>query len=118
LDAAGREFSVADVAASFQEAIVDVQVDKTMAAAAAHDIDTVVLAGGVAANSRLRDRMAAAATDAGARVLAPHVQLCTDTGAMVAAAGANLLGAGIVSDLGLAAAPNMALADVSVSGAD
>ncbi|MGH3664609.1 MAG: tRNA (adenosine(37)-N6)-threonylcarbamoyltransferase complex transferase subunit TsaD, partial [Egibacteraceae bacterium] len=59
-DAAGEDIDVADVAASFQEALVDVQIRKTMAAAEAHDVGQVAIVGGVAANSRLRERMAAA----------------------------------------------------------
>lgn len=111
-EAAGREIVVADVAASFQEAIVDVQVSKAVRAATDHGIDTLVMAGGVAANSRLRARMAEAMADVGGRLLVPHIQLCTDNGAMVAAAGANLLAAGIVADLDLPADPNLPLADV------
>ncbi|HKJ55901.1 MAG TPA: hypothetical protein VJ978_07930, partial [Nitriliruptoraceae bacterium] len=111
-EAAGREVDVADVAASFQEAIVDVQVAKSVKAATDHGIDTLVMAGGVAANSRLRARMGEAMEEAGGRLLVPHVQLCTDNGAMVAAAGANLLHAGIVADLDLPADPNLPLADV------
>lgn len=112
LEAAGREVVLADVAASFQESIVDVQVDKTLRAAVDHGIHTVVMAGGVAANTRLRARMATAASEAGVRLLVPHVQLCTDNGAMVAAAGSNLLAAGQVAELDLAADPNLPLADV------
>jgi N6-L-threonylcarbamoyladenine synthase len=112
LEADGHEVDLADVAASFQEAIVDVQVAKAVRAATEQGVDTVVLAGGVAANSRLRARMREAMEAAGGRVLVPHIQLCTDNGAMVAAAGANLLDAGVVADLGLAADPNMPLADV------
>ncbi|MBY5164471.1 tRNA (adenosine(37)-N6)-threonylcarbamoyltransferase complex transferase subunit TsaD [Salsipaludibacter albus] len=112
LEAAGREVDLADVAASFQEAIVDVQVDKAVRAATDLGIDTVVMAGGVAANSRLRARMADAMERTGGRLLVPHVQLCTDNGAMVAAAGANLLAAGQVAELSLSADPNMPLADL------
>jgi predicted NodU family carbamoyl transferase len=88
LEAAGIEPDLADVAASFQEAIVDVQVLKTLRAAGAEGIDTVVLAGGVAANRRLRERMAAECEANGQRLLVPSIPLCTDNGAMVAAAGA------------------------------
>lgn len=109
MEAAGEEPVLADVAASFQEAIVDVQLDKTLAAATAEGVESVVIAGGVAANSRLRARMQQACDDAGLRLLVPHIGLCTDNGAMVAASGANLLDAGIVSSLDLAADPNLPL---------
>ena len=86
-EALGQDIDFADVAASFQEAVVDVAVAKTMAAAAARDVGTVTLVGGVAANSRLRARMADACEAAGRRLLAPQPALCTDNGAMIAAAG-------------------------------
>lgn len=110
LEAAGTEPDLADVAASFQEAIVDVQVIKSLRAAADEGMQTVVIAGGVAANSRLRARMQEACADAGLRLLAPSIALCTDNGAMVAASGSNLLAAGAIEDLGLTVDPNLALA--------
>ena len=116
LEEAGEEPDLADVAASFQEAIVDVQVDKTMAAAADEGIEDVVVAGGVAANTRLRERMLEACEQHGLRLLVPHVELCTDNGAMVAASGANLLALGRVASLDLAVDANLPLAD-SPSGA-
>jgi N6-L-threonylcarbamoyladenine synthase len=88
---AGREVSLADLAASFQEAIVDVQVAKTMRAATETDSKTVLLGGGVVANSRLRERMERAGEENGIRVLFPSLPLCTDNGAMIAAAGASRL---------------------------
>jgi N6-L-threonylcarbamoyladenine synthase len=88
---AGREVGLADVAASFQEAIVDVQVAKTMRAATETDSKTVLLGGGVVANSRLRERMERAGEENGIRVLFPSLPLCTDNGAMIAAAGASRL---------------------------
>ncbi len=110
MDAAGEEPSLADVAASFQEAIVDVQVVKTLRAAADEGIDQVLLAGGVAANSRLRERFAAACQENGQRLIVPSIPLCTDNGAMVAASGANLLAAGTTVGLELAVDPNLPLA--------
>jgi N6-L-threonylcarbamoyladenine synthase len=88
---AGREVGLADLAASFQEAIVDVQVAKTMRAATETDSKTVLLGGGVVANSRLRERMDRAGEENGIRVLFPSLPLCTDNGAMIAAAGASRL---------------------------
>jgi N6-L-threonylcarbamoyladenine synthase len=67
--------------------VVDVQVQKTMAAAAEQGVDTVLLGGGVVANSRLRERMTGAGEERGIRVLHPSPVLCTDNAAMIAAAG-------------------------------
>jgi N6-L-threonylcarbamoyladenine synthase len=110
LEAAGREVVLADVAASFQEAVVDVAVEKTIAAAAQGEVATIVLAGGVAANSRLRERMAEACAAGGVRLLVPSIRLCTDNGAMVAASGCNLLLAGRVAPLDVEADPGLGLA--------
>ena len=107
--ATGEDINFADVAASFQEAVVDVQVRKTMAAAEAYDVETVTIVGGVAANSRLRERMQAACTVSDRRLLAPSPGLCTDNGAMIAAAGWNRLVAGQRSSLGIDANPNLPL---------
>src|SRR6056297_731476 len=109
-EAAGEQVVLADVAASFQEAIVDVQVSKTLRAAADHGLDQVVLAGGVAANSRLRARFAAETEANGQRLIVPSNPLCTDNGAMVAASGANLFVRDRTAGLGLAADPNLRLA--------
>ena len=89
LEAAGIEPSLADVAASFQEALVDVPVAKTLRVARDEGLGTVVVAGGVAANSRLRARFAEECERLGMRLLVPSIPLCTDNGAMVAASGAN-----------------------------
>jgi N6-L-threonylcarbamoyladenine synthase len=110
LEAAGVEPDLADVAASFQEAIVDVQVDKTLAAARDQGLERVVMAGGVAANSRLRARMAEACEQHRMQLVVPSIPLCTDNGAMVAASGANLLAAGYRSELDLAVDPSLPLA--------
>ena len=109
LDAAGTPVHLPDVAASFQEAIVDVQVTKTMRAAADLGAPTVLLAGGVAANSRLRERFDAACHGAGVRFVVPSPRLCTDSGAMVAASGSNMLAAGRVHDLAMEVDPGLPL---------
>jgi len=82
-----RRASVADVAASFQESVVDVLVKKTMAAAKAHGLRSIVVGGGVAANSRLRQAFETAARSAEKRVYVPDLSFCTDNAAMIAAAG-------------------------------
>jgi N6-L-threonylcarbamoyladenine synthase len=75
-----------DLAASFQQAVVDVLVAKTLAAARQCEASRVVVTGGVAANSQLRREMQAACAEAGLQVVIPHPRLCTDNGAMIAAA--------------------------------
>jgi N6-L-threonylcarbamoyladenine synthase len=108
--AAGREPDVNDLAASFQEAIVDVQVSKTIQAARERRVGAVLLGGGVVANTRLRERMTAAGEEAGIRVLYPSMALCTDNAAMIAAAGASRLERGERSSLGVGADPGLELA--------
>jgi N6-L-threonylcarbamoyladenine synthase len=107
--AAGREVNVPDLAASFQEAIVDVQVSKTIAAAREQDVSTVLLGGGVVANTRLRDRMLTDGEAAGLRVLFPSLELCTDNAAMIACAGSARLSRGERSPLDIGADPNLRL---------
>jgi len=80
----GLEVNRADVAAGFQEAVVDVLAEKTVLAAERHGVDTILLAGGVAANRRLRERLTERA--GGRRVVVPPPALCTDNAAMIACA--------------------------------
>jgi N6-L-threonylcarbamoyladenine synthase len=108
--AAGRSVDPADLAASFQEAIVDVQVDKTIAAARERGVGTVLLGGGVVANTRLRERMEKAGAEAGVAVRFPPIWLCTDNGAMIAAAGAARLARGERTPFDVAADPGLELA--------
>jgi N6-L-threonylcarbamoyladenine synthase len=105
--AAGPDVNVADVAASFQEAVVDVQISKVVGVAKREGLDTILLGGGVAANSRLRARLAAEAEDLGLRVLVPSPALCTDNGAMVACAGSFALERGERTPLDVGADPNL-----------
>jgi N6-L-threonylcarbamoyladenine synthase len=107
---AGRDVSLPDVAASFQEAIVDVQVSKTIRAAKDTGVTTILLGGGVVANTRLRERMSAAGEGEGLRVLYPSVDLCTDNAAMIAAVGAARFRRGERSSLDIAVDPNLRLA--------
>jgi N6-L-threonylcarbamoyladenine synthase len=87
-------FIRADVAASFQESIVDVLLLKALAACKSTGINSLVIAGGVAANSRLRAVAADRCEKAGVELRIPSPELCTDNGAMVASLGALMLSAG------------------------
>jgi tRNA N6-adenosine threonylcarbamoyltransferase len=107
--AAGRELPLADLAASFQEAIVDVQVTKTIAAAERMDAPTILLGGGVVANTRLRERLVAEGEARGRRVLVPPLELCTDNAAMIACLGAARLALGERTSLDTPADPNLRL---------
>jgi N6-L-threonylcarbamoyladenine synthase len=108
----------ADVVASFQEAVVDVLVDKALAAADEHDVATVCLGGGVAANSRLRERFVTACEDAGRAWSIPEVGLCTDNAAMVAAAGHWQYDREGPTGLDAGAHPSLPLAEAPPSDAD
>jgi len=107
---AGRQPNLADLAASFQEAIVDVQVDKTLAAAEARGAKRILLGGGVVANTRLRERMQGAADARGLDLRSPSPQLCTDNAAMIAAAGHSRLIKGERTGLDVGANPSLPLA--------
>lgn len=112
---AGEPVPVADVAAAFQEAVCDVLTGKALAACREHGIDTLVIGGGVAANSRLRAMAEQRAQRYGVRVRTPRPGLCTDNGAMVAALGAHLVAAGVrPSRLDLPADSALPLTTVSV----
>jgi N6-L-threonylcarbamoyladenine synthase len=106
----------ADVAASFQEAIVDVLVKKAVAACRATGIDSLVIAGGVAANSRLRALAQEKCEQAKIQLRIPSPLMCTDNGAMVAALGSLMVSAGRVpSALGFEADSGMNVTMVSLS---
>jgi N6-L-threonylcarbamoyladenine synthase len=91
---AGGSVPVADVAASFQEAVVDVLTEKAVRAAKDRGVGHIVIGGGVAANSRLRALAGQRCAAAGLRLRIPSPGLCTDNGAMVAALGAQLVAHG------------------------
>ncbi len=93
-EALGEPVPVADVAASFQEAVVDVLVRKAVLACQEHGVDHLVIGGGVAANSRLRALATQRCEAVGIRLRIPRPGLCTDNGAMVAALGAQLVARG------------------------
>ncbi|WP_410577555.1 tRNA (adenosine(37)-N6)-threonylcarbamoyltransferase complex transferase subunit TsaD [Amycolatopsis sp. lyj-108] len=90
----GEEIPVDDVAASFQEAVADVLTMKAIRAAKEHGVDTLVISGGVAANSRLSELAAERCAEAGITLRVPRPRLCTDNGAMIAALGAHVVAAG------------------------
>ncbi|MFR9732242.1 tRNA (adenosine(37)-N6)-threonylcarbamoyltransferase complex transferase subunit TsaD [Saccharopolyspora sp. MS10] len=91
---AGREIPVADVCASFQEAVADVLTAKAVRAAGDLGVDTLVISGGVAANSRLSALAAERCAAAGIALRVPRPRLCTDNGAMIAALGAHVVASG------------------------
>ena len=110
-----RAIPVDDVAASFQEAVADVLTMKAVRAAKELGIDTMVISGGVAANSRLSSLAALRCADAGIELRVPRPRLCTDNGAMIAALGAHLVAAGVrPSSLDLSADPALQVSTVSV----
>ena len=92
--AAETGLPVADIAASFQEAVVDVLVTKALKACADHGVPRLLLGGGVVANARLRQVATERAADAGVSLRIPALSLCTDNGAMIASLGAQLVMAG------------------------
>ncbi len=94
-EAEGLTVPVADVAASFQEAVADVLTRKAVDACLTHGIDHLVISGGVAANSRLRELALERCEAARITLRVPRPGLCTDNGAMVAALGSDLVAAGI-----------------------
>jgi N6-L-threonylcarbamoyladenine synthase len=108
-EAAGREVDTSDVAASFQQAVVDVQVAKAVRAAEEKGVDLFCLAGGVAANRRLRDGLEAALGAGGIRLSVPPIGLCTDNAAMIGAAAHYRLARGDLLDLDSEAVPDLRL---------
>lgn len=109
------EVPATDIAASFQEAVADVITKKAVLAATEQGIDHILLGGGVAANSRLRDLLTERTQAAGIGLTIPPINLCTDNGAMVAALGAQLVADNIApSDLGFSADPTQRVSLISV----
>ena len=101
---AGRALPLADVAASFREAVVDVLLTKALAACADLGVPRLLLGGGVVANARVREEAQRRCADAGIELRIPPLSLCTDNGAMIAAIGSQLATAGRPpSDLGFGA---------------
>jgi N6-L-threonylcarbamoyladenine synthase len=103
---------VPDIAASFQEAVVDVLVSKTIQAARQKGVSTTSVTGGVATNRRLREAFSQIRHQEGLKVFFPRPDLCTDNAAMIAAAGNARLKYGEVAGLDLDALPNAPLESV------
>lgn len=102
-----QDYKTADIAASFQLAVVDVLVEKTLLAAEKNRVETIVLAGGVAANSLLRKLMLEKAEKKGKNLVMPSLEYCTDNAAMIACAGYYSFLRGEVSGLDLNAVPGL-----------
>ncbi|HEX6345428.1 tRNA (adenosine(37)-N6)-threonylcarbamoyltransferase complex transferase subunit TsaD [Umezawaea sp.] len=112
---AGEEIPLADVAASFQEAVADVLTMKAIRACKDLDVDTLVIAGGVAANSRISGLAAERCAEAGIDLRVPRPKLCGDNGAMIAAIGAHLVAAGAKpSPIDLSTTPGLPVSTIQV----
>ncbi len=101
------EREIADAAASFQEAVVDVLVKKSLAACTREGCPRLTIGGGVAANARLREKLARAAKKQGVRLFLPDLEHCTDNAAMVAGLAYHLHKAGRVAPLDIDAVPQL-----------
>lgn len=113
-EARGEDVPVADIAAAFQDAVVDVITSKAVLACRENGIKDVLLGGGVAANSRLRELTGQRCASAGIKLHVPPLDLCTDNGAMVAALGAQLVMAGVAPS-GIRFAPDSSMPVTAVS---
>ena len=106
------KITLEDIAASFQAAVVDVLVYKSVRAAKSTGASAITLTGGVAANSQLRASLKIAATEIGAEVYYPPMRLCTDNGAMIAGIAYQKYQQGLRDEFSLNATPNGSIVDV------
>ncbi|MBR2471873.1 MAG: tRNA (adenosine(37)-N6)-threonylcarbamoyltransferase complex transferase subunit TsaD [Clostridia bacterium] len=106
-----EELNINDVAASFQEAVTDILVENTINAAKYKNAKTICMAGGVASNTYLRNKMSASAEKCGIKLYFPPPVLCTDNAAMIACAGYFEYKKGIFADLSLNAYPSLQLGE-------
>jgi N6-L-threonylcarbamoyladenine synthase len=111
----GEKLPLADIAASFQEAVVEVLVTKTVQGTKRKGVSAISVTGGVSANRRLREAFSEACRKQGMQVFFPQLSLCTDNAAMIAAAGHARLRKGWVDGLNLDVIPNIPL-EVGIAG--
>jgi N6-L-threonylcarbamoyladenine synthase len=114
LQEAGGPLPLADLAASFEQVVVEVLVERSLRCARDQDLGRLVLVGGVAANRRLRDRLAMAAVEMGLDWRVAPLAYCTDNAAMVGVAAEQRLLAGCLSDPGLGVAARLPLEEAAV----
>lgn len=112
LETEEKELPVNDIAASFQDTVAKALTKRAIAAAIDRQLDTIVVGGGVAANSRLRQRLSEEGATHNLRVLFPPLKYCTDNAAMIACAACDRLNRGYTTPLTIGAQSRMALTNV------